>query len=54
VFFPVAVLTSQIHRHSLATVTDYDWTIGSLGAPILETQSVILLVLVVALAVRLS
>jgi hypothetical protein len=54
VFFPVAVLTSQIHRGSLPTIAEYDWTIGSLGATILRMQSVILLILVVSLAVSVS
>jgi hypothetical protein len=54
VFFPVAVLTSQIHRGSLPIVAEYDWTIGSLGVTILKIQSVILLIFVVSLAVSVS
>ncbi|KIM30538.1 hypothetical protein M408DRAFT_328103, partial [Serendipita vermifera MAFF 305830] len=50
-FFGVASITAQLHRQTLHSVKGYDWTLGSTGLSILQTQGALFGALIILLII---
>lgn len=50
-FFGVASITTQLHRQTLHSVKGYDWTLGSTGLSILQTQGALFGALIILLII---